>query len=82
MLSSPKTHIPHGKAGPKVWVLELMISSMRAFAFVSLVTRSSPMSFMISGPTMRYTSVGERVEAVVCDQGGHTMLGGGGPGRE
>ena len=40
------------------------------------------MSFMISGPTRRYTSVGERVEAVVGDQGGQAVLGGGGPGRE
>ena len=78
MLSAPRTHIPHGKAGPKVWVLELMISLMRAFAFVSLVSRPSPTSFVTSGPTRRCTSVGERVEAVVRDEGGHTMLGGGG----
>ena len=68
MLSAPKTHIPHGRAGPKVLVLEFMISSMRAFAFVSLATRPSPTSFMTLGPDQactrrRRTSRGRRTRS-------------------
>ncbi len=54
MLSAPYTHVAHLRARPKVLVPESMMSLMRALAFTSLASRSSPTSFMISGPTRPY----------------------------
>ena len=55
---------------------------MRAFAFVSLVTRLVADELHDLGPDQEVHHVGEGVEAVVGDEGGQAVLAGGGPRRE